>query len=305
MDIFKQLKDAVSGNKIMEPVNRLNRIAKTVDSLRSLLKDNKVSQSVKDRINGLITLVTTRPNITGINHYFNHFLLKLDPDNQPPVLKELLEVYHERWKNVERKTAQVAFDELDLSGEPVFLIHGDEKAITALFDILKVKQTKVKVYQTVSRPGKQGLDHAEKLAEAGFEVQLIDDHDIGRILPDVDYILLGCEIILHNDFISIAGTHTLIAAAHYYKRPIYVLGDSRRIMNAKYFPQNVLNTILGEGKSMADKIWKNPPEGIKILTLDKEQVPNYIVDGFILEDCIYSPESLKEEIDKVMVNKFF
>jgi hypothetical protein len=105
MDIFKQLKDAVGGNKLMEPIQRINQMAKTVESLRLLLKDNKVSESVKDLIDGLITLVKTKPNINGINHYFNHLLLKLDPDNQPPVLKELLEVYQERWKNVDRKTA--------------------------------------------------------------------------------------------------------------------------------------------------------------------------------------------------------
>ncbi|MCP4123580.1 MAG: hypothetical protein GY751_17655 [Bacteroidetes bacterium] len=305
MDIFKQLKDAVSGNKIMEPVNRLNRIAKTIESLRSLLKDNKVSQSVKDRINGLITLVTTKPNITGINHYFNHFLLRLDPENQPPVLKELLEVYHERWKNVERKTARIAYDALILDDEPTFLLHGSEKSVVALFDILMVKQAKVKIFQTISRPGKQGKEQATQLAEAGFEVQLIDDHCIGRVLPEVDFVLLGCEVILHNDFINIPGTHTLIAAAHYYKRPIYVLGDSRRIMNAKYFPQNVLNTLIGESRSMDDKLWEDPPEGITVSSMDKEQIPNYIVDAFILEDSVHTPESLKEEIDKVMVNKFF
>jgi len=76
-------------------------------------------------------------------------------------------------------------------------------------------------------------------------------------------------------------------------------------MNAKYFPQNVLNTLLGESKSMSDKLWQDPPEGIKVTSMDKEQIPNYIVDGFILEDSVHTPESLKEEIDKVMVNKFF
>jgi hypothetical protein len=29
MDIFKQLKDAVGGNKLMEPIQRINQMAKT------------------------------------------------------------------------------------------------------------------------------------------------------------------------------------------------------------------------------------------------------------------------------------
>ncbi|MEZ5023626.1 MAG: hypothetical protein R2728_10285 [Chitinophagales bacterium] len=60
MDLFKQLKEAVSGNKLMEPIHQINKITKTVDSLKSLLKDSKVSQSVKDMINGLMTLIKTK-----------------------------------------------------------------------------------------------------------------------------------------------------------------------------------------------------------------------------------------------------
>jgi translation initiation factor eIF-2B subunit alpha len=305
MDIFKQLKDAVGGNKLMEPIQRINQMAKTVESLRLLLKDNKVSESVKDLIDGLITLVKTKPNINGINHYFNHLLLKLDPDNQPPVLKELLEVYQKRWKNVDRKTALEAYNLLALKDEPSILIHGQEKSITSLLELMVVNQLKATIYQTLSRPNLIGKEQAEKIALIGYETQLIDDHAIGTIMAEVDYVLIGCELVLHNDFICSAGTHTLLATAQFYKRPVYVLADSRRILNAKYFPQNVLSNIIGEGKKSAKTIWKNPPDGIKINVFEKEQCPNYLVEKFIFEDGVFTPEELKEQIDKVMVKKFF
>lgn len=305
MDILKQLREAVGGHKIMEPVQRLNQVIQTIDALRSLLKDSKVSQSVKDRIQGLVTLTTTRPNLTGINHYFNHFLLRMDPENQPPVLRELLEVYHERWKNVERKTARVAYELIDFSEETVVLVHGAEVSVTALFDILKVERAQVRVYQTVGRPGMSGRKQAEAIAEAGFSVTLIDDHTIGEILPDCDLVLTGCEVVLHNDLIHIAGTHSLLAAAHYYHRPVFVLGDSRRIMNAKFFPQNVLQTLIGEGKARPDLVWKGAPDSIEVYSPEKEQIPNYLIARFVFEDGSYAPEELKAQIDKVMVTKFF
>lgn len=289
----------------MEPVQRLNRTAKTIESLRSLLSDNKVSQSVKQRISGLITLVTTRPNITAINHYFNHFLLQLDPENQPPVLKELLEVYHERWKHIERKTAEVAFDTITFVDQPTLLVHGCDKSILALFDLLMVKQINVNVYQTLSRPGKEGQEQALQILENGYSVNMIDDYAIANVLPECDAVLMGCEVILHNEFVAHAGSHTLAAASKFYKRPVYVMGDSRRIMNAKFFPQNVLNTIVGEGKSDARNIWKDAPNKVNVISSDKEYVPNYCVDGFILEDKLHTSEALRDEIDKVMVTKFF
>ncbi len=307
MDIFKQLKEAVGNNKLMEPIQRINQMAKTVDSFRSLLKDNKVSQSVKDMINGLMTLIKTKPNINGINHYFNHLLLKLDPENQPPVLKELLEVYHERWKNVDRKTAQVAYDLLALSEdeEITFLLHGAEKSVTSLLEIMMVNQKKVNIYQTASKPSDIGKEQAKKIVDIGYEVQFIEDYAVGAVLADVDYVLIGCELILHNDFVANAGTHTLLAAAQYYKRPVYMLADSRRLLNSKYFPQNVLNNMIGEGKIASKNIWKNPPEGVKINLYAKEQCPNYLIEKFIFEDSYSTAAELKEMIDRVMVKKFF
>ncbi|MEZ5008918.1 MAG: hypothetical protein R2753_12270 [Chitinophagales bacterium] len=305
MDLFKQLKEAVSGNKLMEPIHQINKITKTVDSLKSLLKDSKVSQSVKDMINGLMTLIKTKPNIAGINHYFNHFLLKLDPDNQPPVLKELLEVYHERWKNVDRKTAKLAFEHIDFSEEVSILLHGNEKSIHSLFEALIVEEKKVKVYQTIGRPSEIGKLQAEKIAAIGYEVNFIEDNAIGQVLPEIDYVLIGCELILREDFVSDAGTHTLIASAKYYKRPIFLLADSRRILNTKYFPQNVLSNIIGEGKLPDKSIWKNSPENVKIDNYSKEHIPNYLITKFILEDGLYDPEEIKDQTDKVMVGKFF
>lgn len=304
MDIFKQIKDAVTGNKLVQPIQQAGKLAKTIDSLRQLVQDNKVSESVKDMIDGLMTLVKTRPNITGINHYFNHFLLRLDPENQPPVLKELLEVYHERWKNVERKTAKQAYEHIDFSDEVTLLLHGYEKSIIALIDMLVVHEKKVKIYQTLSRPNETGKLQAEKIVEKGYDVQFIDDHAIGQVLPNIDYVLIGAEKILREDFIITSGTHTLIAAAKYYKRPIFVLADSRRILNTKYFPEKVLDNILSEGKIPKRDLWKKAPDGIKISNFAKEQVPNYLVNKFILEDGVYDPEAIKHQIDKVMVSKF-
>ncbi len=91
MDLFKKFKE----NKLVESVQTLQSAAKTVNNLISLISDSKVSTSVREMLQGLRTVITEKPNITTINHYINHFLLKIDPENQPIVIKELLEVFHE------------------------------------------------------------------------------------------------------------------------------------------------------------------------------------------------------------------
>ena len=89
MSIFKKITE----NPIIESAKAFQNATKTVNNLISLMSDSNVSKSVKEMIAGLRTVITERPNITSINHYINHFLLKIDPENQPIVIKELLEVF--------------------------------------------------------------------------------------------------------------------------------------------------------------------------------------------------------------------
>lgn len=71
-------------------------------------------------LQGLKTIITEKPNITSVNHFINHFLLQISPENQPIIIKELLEVFHERWKNVDRKTAETAIQQYDFNGKNIF-----------------------------------------------------------------------------------------------------------------------------------------------------------------------------------------
>ena len=121
MSILKKLTD----NPIVESAKALHNATKTVNNLIQLISDNKVSNSVRDMLKGLKTVITEKPNITSINHYINHFLLKIDPEGQPIVIKELLEVFHERWKNVDRKTAEIAYQNYNFVNKTI-LLHGND-----------------------------------------------------------------------------------------------------------------------------------------------------------------------------------
>ena len=123
----------------MESAKAFQNAMKTVNNLISLISDNKVSNSVREMLHGLRTVITEKPNITSVNHYINHFLLKIDPEGQPIVIKELLEVFHERWKNVDRKTAEIASQHFDFENKTV-LLHGSDINIQSLVDFLNVNQ---------------------------------------------------------------------------------------------------------------------------------------------------------------------
>jgi translation initiation factor 2B subunit (eIF-2B alpha/beta/delta family) len=300
MDIFKLFKE----NKLVESVQSLQSAAKTVNNLISLISDSKISNSVREMLNGLRTVITEKPNITSINHYINHFLLKIDPENQPIVIKELLEVFHERWKNVDRKTAEVASHNFDFENKNI-LLFGNDINVQSLIELLDVHQKKFKVLQLISLNDDAGKEQAKIIASKGIPVKAMDTGGFGKIASEIDIILLGCDIIMHETFISKSGTHLIAAAAKTYHIPVFVLADSRKILNKKFFSQSVVNTLIGKEEKPGSQIWKNAPENVEVVYNFIEEVPNKLVTKFILEKEALTPGELVEKIDKVLVANFF
>jgi hypothetical protein len=72
MSIFKKITE----NPIVESAKAFQNAMKTVNNLISLISDNKISNSVREMLHGLRTVIMEKPNITSVNHYINHFLLK-------------------------------------------------------------------------------------------------------------------------------------------------------------------------------------------------------------------------------------
>jgi translation initiation factor 2B subunit (eIF-2B alpha/beta/delta family) len=300
MSIFKKITE----NPIVESAKAFQNATKTVNNLIALMYDNKVSNSVREMLTGLKTVITEKPNITSVNHYINHFLLKIDPENQPIVIKELLEVFHERWKNVDRKTAEIANQTFDFENKTI-LLHGNDINIQSLIELLNVNQKKFNIIQLISLQDKAQKEQATNIAENNVKVIVIDDAGLGKFFPEIDIVLLGCDIIMHETFITKAGAHLIAAAAKTYNIPVFVLADSRKILNKKFFPQSVLGTFIGKEEKSGDEIWKNPPANVEVIFNHIEEVPNHLITKFILEKDAFTPEELSEKIDKVLVANFF
>lgn len=300
MSIFKK----ISENPIVESAKAFQNAMNTVNKLILLISDNKISASVREMLNGLRTVISEKPNITSVNHYINHFLLKIDPEGQPIVIKELLEVFHERWKNVDRKTAELANQTFDFEGKTI-LLHGSDINIQSLIDLLMVQQKQFKLIQIISADDNSGKEQVQLLTSKGIPVTLINEAGLGKYINQVDVVLLGCDVIMHETFVAKAGTHLIAVAAHHYKKPLFVLADSRKILNKKYFPQSVVDTFIGKEEKQGDSIWKNPPQLAEVKINVLEEVPNALVTKFILEKDTFSPKDITEKIDKVLVANFF
>lgn len=303
MDILKNIRETLSLSNIKEQASAAKRTAQMIENLLSLLQDNKISSSVKDMLNNLKILISDKPNIASINHYINHFLLKLNPENQPIVLKELLEVFHERWKHVDRKTAQVAYNLYNFKGKRVAFF-GQSDSMLALIDLCVVNQSHCQVIQVLNRGDKESQNQALQIRKKGVQVTVVDIYNFSRLRDKVDFLILGSDIIMHEEFISKSGSLLLASWARLNSVPVLVLSDSRKILNKKILPQRVIGTFIGETPKSAKEIWRAVPDNIEVINYHQETVENKMVDFFILENQAYRPDELYQEVDKILVSKF-
>jgi translation initiation factor 2B subunit (eIF-2B alpha/beta/delta family) len=274
-----------------------------IEALFSMLQDNKISASAREMINNLKTLIIDQPNIVTINHYINHFLLKLNPENQPIVLKELLEVFHERWKNVDRKTAEILFNTYDLDNKTI-LYFGAEKTMESIADICNVNHKKIKIVQVLARNDSAAKEQVANLLEKDLPVQVVDLYNTGRLKDKIDLVVLTAEIIMHETFISKSGGQLLALWARQLGIPVVVIADSRKILNKKILPAKVLDTLINENQRSAGEIWADAPEGLQVINYYLEEIPNELISHFVLEQHAYTPAELSHEVDKILVSKF-
>lgn len=303
MDLLKLFKENFNLENIKGQVTSARKTMQIIEALFSLLQDNKISASAREMINNLKTLIIDQPNIVTINHYINHFLLKLNPENQPIVLKEVLEVFHERWKNVDRKTAEIVFNTYDLDNKTI-LFFGAEKTMESIADICIVNHKKIKVIQVLGRKDDTAKEQVKALLEKDLPVQVVDLYNVARLKSKVDLVVLTADIIMHETFITKSGGHLLALLAREAGIPVVVIADSRKILNKKILPAKVLDSFINENQRSAAEVWADAPEGLQVINYYLEEMPNELISHFALEQHAYSPSELSHEVDKILVSKF-
>lgn len=303
MDLLKSFRDKFSLTSIKEQVSTTKNTFQIIEGLLGLLQDNKIPSSAKEMLVNLKTLVIDQPNIVSINHFINHFLLRTNPENLPIVLKELLEVFHERWKHVDRKTAQVAFNLYNFKNKRIAFF-GSSDAMQSLVEICVYHHAHSKVIQVLGNNDKEAKEQVKQIISKNVDIQAIDLYNLSRMENNIDFIILSSDIIMQDTFIAKAGTNLIALWAKQHHIPILVLSDSRKILNTKILPDSIIDSFIKEAPKSSSDIWKGAPEEVTITNFGLEEVRNEVVNFFILEEQAYPPNELSQVVDKILISKF-
>jgi translation initiation factor 2B subunit (eIF-2B alpha/beta/delta family) len=284
MKYFKEiLKDNRSGS--VQIVNNL------IKELKEIIKNNPASDLKDAVIIDIKEVLFHHRGMLVLFHFINEFLLKIDEDYSKDELIFFLEDYEIKWQNINRGIIKNIFEENEFEGKKI-LLHSNSSTVVELFSEFKTRNIFPVVYQTISYPVKEGKIEAEDISKTGFEVYVFADGAAADIIKEIDFFICGADAIFKNSFVNKAGTFLYSLACDYFDKPVYILSDSRKIINEDYLPLKLRKLYTEFTDNDPDEIWKSPPEKIEILNRYFEKIPLKLINKIYSEKEILLPEDL-------------
>jgi len=232
----------------------------------------------------LLNLFEKHGNFAILFHFLNQIFLELENNTDAENLHNFLLNYLDKWKGSQKRAAKHLATILEWEKLDAILLHSNSSAIQAFCEEL-IRQNKFPViYQTLSGPANEGKVQAAKSLMKRFEIRFIHENAVARFLPDIDLALYGADFICHDLFINKTGTYPLALLFREFKKPVFVLAESRKVILESSVPESIFKKLAMEEKKDPDELWKAPPRNVKPLNYYFERIPKKLVDKFIGED---------------------
>ena len=294
---MKQLLEDAKKIKSLEIQGASNIATSAIDFLSNYakkLKCENIEACFKELYKAQVILIDTRPTEPAMKNGLKFIMNKLEQEKEsiiPEYISDIIEKYKNLYcdmlQNSKKRIAEIGSRRIPSSSQKFnVMTHCHSSLVTGILLEAKKQGKNFKVINTETQPRLQGRKTANKLLGVGIEVIHVVDSAMRWVVRhyQVDLILIGADSITsEGTIINKIGSRLLALVAHEEHVPFYVASPL-----LKYNPETNLGIL--ETIEMRDpqEIWKNPPEGIKILNPAFETVSRRYIDGLITEAGIFA-----------------
>lgn len=170
------------------------------------------------------------------------------------------------------------------------LVHSYSNVVYSILVKARKMKRRFRVICTESRPNNEGSNMAFQLAKSGIKTQLITDANVARAVNEAHFILTGTDRFTETAFINKTGTHAMAVLANSMNKPLYIAGETDKILLKRTYPVRFL-------QSDPQEILKQKHGNLTISNIYFEETPLSYVSKVIIEDGIFE---LKEFIDRYL-----
>jgi ribose 1,5-bisphosphate isomerase len=291
--IAKDIKDIkIQGASKIEAA-AINAIEKYIQ------KTNKYGKEFIDElIENINILVKQRPNEPKLRNSMNYILQKSKKLKSKESKSKLIEEIHKYKENTKKANEHISDMASELiTNNSIIVTHCHSNLVEETLKKAYNQGKKFKVYASETRPRYQGRITSKRLSEYGLDVTLITEGATTHILKKADYFITGADVVFSDgSIVNKVGTLLISISAKYYKTPHLVLTSTHCC--ERDIIKNINEKI--EQRS-ADEVWtskEGKPDNLKIENPCFDIIPNELIDKFITEEGVFSPESLYVWINK-------
>ena len=169
-------------------------------------------------------------NIDSSMVVIHHFLKELKPAMGHD-FREQVRQYQGKWENVNIDIARNLQDHL-ADKKLTVLTHSHSGVIIDVLMNLVSNGYLIDVIQTASEPGSEGHVQAKAIKQLGIDVRIIKDESLSSSVEQVNCCFLGVDHYDHKSFVNKIGSKVIVDTAAQFNKPVFVLGDSRKLVDS-------------------------------------------------------------------------
>lgn len=197
----------------------------------------------------------------------------------------------ERAAEADRAAATAAAERI--GGETVLTL---SRSGTVSAAIERADPTVRAVYVAASRPGEEGIDVAERLADSGFEVTLHADAAIAWLLEaePIDAVVVGADTILADgSVINKVGTQSAAIAATAASVPVYVVAAVDKIA-----PHTEPDLEFAPPETIYDGDRPDRPDRLTVENPIFDRTPAASVTEFLTDRGAFAPDAIDPIVEE-------
>lgn len=265
-----------------------------VNGIKELINKSKLEGDdflgvVVENINHLIAQRPNEPKLRNSLSYIWQMANKYQSIKDRNALIDYIEHYE---RNTEKGNELISeYASQIITNGSTILTHCHSNLVENAFKKAYDNGIDFEVICTETRPRFQGRITAKALADYGIKTTQIVDSAVSTYLKKIDFFLTGADVVFQDGSImNKVGTHTISIAAKHFKTPHIVLTSTHCIETDVFVS---LNESVEERD--IDEIWPEKdgrPRDLKLRNPSFDIVPNELIDKFITEEGVFSPETL-------------
>jgi len=290
-DVSRIREDSVHGSIYL--ANRALEIVEEFIKLRLYRNRTELLQSLSKLSNALVRAKPLMALIYNRTQNVIEFI-----QNTPKEEKNIDNIRDATLKHIEnlRKEAEKKVEKITRLGSKMImdhhlvLVHSYSNVVYSILVKAHKLKRRFRVICTESRPANEGSKMAIQLAKAGIKTRLITDANVARAVDEAHFILTGTDRFTETTFVSKTGTRTLAILAKSMNKPLYVAGETDKILLKRTYPVRFL-------QSNPKEIIKEKYGNLTVNNIYFEETPLSHVNKIIIENGIHE---LKEFVDRYL-----